>query len=166
MSYKEITSGNKTAKALAARFIEAGEKKSLAIEVSFEFEEPSTGTKERLAWQGWLTPNAIENTLRTLTEVLEFNGNETHDANGVLTDPNVLNFTKEVQLVVGRETNPNNDKEYPKVKFVNNFSGSSKFQGATPDVLKNKLGAIGFKAAYLAAKQKAPQTSKTNEPPF
>lgn len=164
MSFKDITAGTKIGKATAARFIHAGEKQTPAIEVSFEFEEPSTGTRERLAWQGWLTTTgknggkgALEGTMETLVERLGFNGNESFDEKtGVLTDPHVLNWKKEVQLVIEMEVNPNDSKSYPKIKWVNNLGGSM-FEGCTPELIKNQLGAMGFKAAFLAAKQKAPQ---------
>ena len=55
MGYKDIVDGEKTAKAIGARFIKT-EKGTPGIEVAFEFEEPSTGNPERLNYVAWLSP--------------------------------------------------------------------------------------------------------------
>lgn len=159
MGLKDITAGDKIAHAIGARFIKS-KKGTFGFEVAFEFVEPSTGGPERLSWVGWLSQNAIEKSLETLVEVLGYNGSEVTDPNGVLTDPNVLNFKKEVKLVVemeeGRdaETGAPNGKLYPRIKWVNNIGGSM-YQGVQVESIKNDLGAVGFKAAFLAARQNA-----------
>lgn len=167
MSYRDVTPGDKTARALAARFIKS-KKGTLGIEVSFEFEEKSTGGNERLSWVGWLSGGAIEKTMETLVDVLNYNGSEVTDQNGVLTDPNVLNFKKEVRLVVELEEGTDeagmpNGKSYPKIKWVNNMGGSM-YQGVKVESIKNDLGAAGFKAAFLAARKNSGQSADPARP--
>ena len=165
MAYKDITAGTKTAKPIAARFI-TSKNGNHALEVCFQFEETSTHTQERLYWQGWLSQKALENTMKTLVEVLGFNGNDSVDSNGVLTDPDALSYGKDVSIVVEMESYTTDDgqtKQAPKIKWVNKLSGSS-FSGCNPEIIKNDLNAVGFKAAFLAAKQKAPATSPSAQP--
>lgn len=157
MAFSDITPGDKIGRALGARFIES-KKGTPALEVSFEFTEPSTGGPERLSRQFWLSQDAIDRSMETLVDVLEYNGSEVTDQNGVLTDPNALNFKKEVKLVVefeqGRDADGNpTDKSYPKIKWVNNASGGSQFAGVKVETVKSTLAAVGFKAAFLSAKK-------------
>ncbi len=163
MGFKDITAGNKTAKPIAARFIKA-KTGTLGMEVAFKFVE--NGQDERLNWVGWLSSGAIENTMKTLVDVLGYNGNDAVDANGVLVDPKALDYLKEVSLVVELERYQGQDgteKSSPKIKFVNKLGGSQ-FENCTPEVIKNDLHALGFKAAFLAARQSHPQVAKKQEP--
>lgn len=163
MGYKDITAGDKVAKPLGARFIKS-KKGTMAIEVSFEFVEPSTGTPERLSYTGWITKDALPYTMETLVNVLKFNGNETTDSSGVLTDPNAMAYGKEVKIVVALDTNPENGKTYPKIQYVNSLGGSA-YQGCEPETIKSSLGALGFKAAYLATRQMNGSGAKTDAAP-
>lgn len=172
MGYRDITAGDKIGKAVAARLVQSPEKKTPGIEVAFEFEEPSTGNRESLNWIGWLSEKAMENTMDTLVNVLDSNGVETTNAAGVFIDPCFLNKEKEVRLVVDLEkyTNEKNEeKYYPKIQWVNNLGGS-KFAACTPEVVKSTLAQVGFKAAFLAAKQasgqSAPQQQSTPPPNY
>lgn len=149
MSYKDITPGRKKAKAKSARIVESKTGK-LAFEIAFEFIEESTGGIEFLTWQGWITPNAIENTMKTMVEVLQFNGNDQINSDGTLRDHNAINFDKEVALTVEDETYEG--KTRPKIKWVNNIGG---YAACEQNSLKDKLNAVGFTAVYLAAKQKS-----------
>lgn len=151
MSYKDIIAGEKLARAKAARFIKSS-KGTPGIEIRFDFEE--NGQPESLNWVGWLSPNAIENTMDTLVHVLDFNGNDNTDANGVLSDPSALNYQKQVKLVVEMETyeKDGQQKTAPRIKWVNNVGGSA-FGACQPEEVKAVLQSVGFKAAFLAAKQ-------------
>lgn len=178
MSYKDITEGTKTGKALAARFVKSPEKGTPGIEVAFEFMEPSTGALERLMWIGWLSERAIENTMNVLTNILGCNGNEQTDENGVFKDPKFLDYGREVALVVELEKyldKDNNEKFSPKIKWVNTLGGS-KFANVEPETVKSELAQVGFKAAFLASrgstgmpmpakevKNYAPQTKVSDE---
>lgn len=159
MGYKDIVAGDKIAKPLALRFVKSPKTGTPGIEVSFEFEEPSVGSIERLNWVGWLTKAAIGHTMKTLVEVLEYNGSKTTDANGVLTDPKVINFNKEVKLVIELEANPEDQKMHPKIKWVNNLGGSA-YVGLTPESVKSDLASLGFDAAFQEAKTEVKQSGK------
>ena len=150
MSYMEICAGNKEAKVLAARFIKSPKKGTLGIEIKFEFQEPGYETFENLNWVGWLSPAAIENTMDTLVHVLGFNGDDSCDENGFLTNPNAFDKDKKVQIVV--ELEEYMGKHYPKIKWVNRPGGSG-FEGLKPNLVKTELEGCGFKAAFLAASQ-------------
>lgn len=165
MGWKDVTPGEKIAKVVGARWIKSGTGK-MGLEVAFDFEEPTTSGRERLNWVGWLSKDAIGNTMDTLVNVLGYNGSEDADENGVLTDKKAFNLEQEVKLVVEMELNPNNDKEYPRIKWVNAMSGSG-FAGVSKNVIKSELAALGFKAAFLASKQgsgKNNTATKTDAP--
>ncbi len=165
MSYRDIQAGEKVGVAVGARFIES-KKGTLGLEVEFEFEEPSSGGRERLSRAFWLSQDAVENSMDTLVNVLEFNGDDSVDANSVLTNPTALNYNKKVKLVV--ELEEYNGKSYPKIKWVNNLGGSA-FVGIEPKVIQSKLASVNFKAKFLAAKQKAQASSPqvpNHEVPF
>lgn len=174
MGYKNITAGEKKAIAIAARFIKSEGKGTPGIEIIFNFEEPNTGTQESLNWVGWLSPNAKENTMDTLVNVLDCNGNvDQLDEKGVFTDPDFINYKKEVELVVELEIALDKDGKqkldnitfdpikYPRVKWVNNVGGSL-YAACAPEVVKSELANVGFRANFLAltkGKQK-------NQPPM
>jgi hypothetical protein len=145
--------GTHVAKVKAARFIKS-KTGTLGFEVAFII----GAEQERMTWVGWLSPKAIDNTMRTLVDVLGFNGNDAVDANGVLTDPKALDYTREVALVIENEsyTNPEtgNTSVSPRIKWVNTLGGGQ-YAGVAPESVKNDLGACGFKAAFLAARQNA-----------
>lgn len=163
MSYKDITPGTKTAVNKGARFIKS-KKGTLGLEVCFEFEEPTTNTRERLNWVAWLSPDAINNSMETLYTVLGFNGSEQTDAGGVLTDPEAFDYKREVSLVIDMETNPETGKEYPRIKWVNSLGGSA-FAGVSPQTIKSDLAGVGFRAAFLSAQKNAgkPRAKKKEE---
>lgn len=168
MSFKDITPGTKVGRPIGARFIEA-KTGTIGIEVAFEFEE--AGRTERLNWVGWLSPTttdkkgALEKTMETLTEVLGFNGNDAvvQDDSGKLADPAALAYGVDVQLVVEMELNPENQKSYPRIRWVNKVVRSA-LQGLAPEIVKTKLSAVGFKAAYLVAKQAAGASAPRPQP--
>ena len=157
MGLMDIKAGNKTAKVTGGRFIQA-RTGTVGIEVVFRFEED--GAEERLSWIGWLSQNAIDRTMETLTDVLGFNGNDEvygpaevardPSLRGVLKDPAAFNKEKVVELVVELERNPNNDKLYPRVKWVNDPGSRGAFQAMDQDVIKTTLKSVGFKAAFMA----------------
>lgn len=162
MGYKDIRAGDKIAKPLAARFVKS-KKGTQGCEVIFEFEEPSTGAMERLNWVGWLSPAALENTMDTLVNVLGFNGNDAIDDQGNLTDPGALAYQKQVKLVVEIESYTNDKGESrsgAKIKWVNALGGSA-FQACEPQTIKSELAGLGFRAAFLAAKQSAGKPKET-----
>lgn len=168
MGKKDITAGDKIGKAKAARFINS-KSGTPGIEVVFEFEEPTTGTTERLERQFWLSEKARETSMDTLVNTLGFNGSETIDAAGVFTDPNLFDWRREVSLVIEREeyqTELGETRDYPKIKWVNSIGGSG-YASLTPDVVKNQLSNIGFRGLFLAAKQatvaKTGMTTATNQ---
>lgn len=160
MGFKDITDGDKIAKPIAARIVKS-KTGTLGIEVAFEFEEPQTGGIERLNWTGWLTKDAIDRTMETLVKVLGYNGSKTTSADGTLTDPNVLDFENEVKLVVEHEINPNNQKSYPKIKWVNSMGGSA-YVGVGPQTVKADLESLGFDAAFQMAKASVKQSGEGN----
>lgn len=162
MGWKDITVGEKTAKVVGARWIKSNTGK-MGLEVAFDFEEPTTNGRERLNWVGWLSKDAIGNTMDTLVNVLGYNGSEDADENGVLTDKKAFNTEQEVKLVVEMELNPNNNKEYPRIKWVNSMSGSG-FAGVSVNVVKSELQVLGFKAAFLAAKQGGKGSASASKP--
>lgn len=160
MSYKDITATDKIARPLSARIIKSG-KGTLGFEVEFGFTEQSTGNEERLRWTGWLSSNAIEYTMDTLVNVLGYSGNDEINEDGTLKDPNVLNWLREVKIVV--EMEEYNGKSRAKIKWVNNLGGGG-FQAAESNSLKAELGKLGFTAAFLAAKQKSNAGPAKKEP--
>lgn len=164
MSYKDITTGKKTAKPIAMRLVKS-KKGTEAFEVMFEFMEPSTGAMERLAWQGWITEASIERTMDKLVHVLGYSGSKEVDAKSIFTDPLVLNFSKEVELDVNRETNPEDGKEYPKIAWVNSIGGSG-YAGMSVDTVKSTLNSPLIQAAFLKAKQSGKQQVKNHAPVF
>lgn len=164
MGYKEITAGRKIAKPTAARFIKA-QTGTLGLEIAFSFREKDaqTGaeTYERINWVAWMSEKAMERSMKTLVETLGFNGDDSVDANGLLVNPQALAYGKDVELVVEMELNPNDNKSYPRVKWVNEVGGGSAFGSLAPESIKSDLGAIGFKAKFLAA-QAAAKAAKPN----
>lgn len=153
-----ISAGTKIAKAVGSRIVKTKEG-AIAFEVAFEFLEDNQ--KHQLTWQGWLKnknggTDAMDRTLKTLIEVLEFNGDEqvvdvpeTDSKRGMLANQDAINRQKEVQLVVEAEEYNGNTRM--RIKWVNNIGGGG-FSGMAPEVVVNDLNAIGFKAAFLAKK--------------
>jgi hypothetical protein len=140
---------------VGARFI-TSKKGTEAIEVAFEFD--CNGTRERLSWQGWLSDKAIDNTMDTLKDVLGYNGSADTDANGVFTDPKAFDRTRECKLVIELDTNPETNKTYPKIIWVNTLGGSG-YVGVKPEAIKSKLT-----AAYLASCQRSPSALSSAAP--
>ena len=175
MGYTDITKGDKTGKALGARLIKS-KGGTAGIEVAFEFEEPSTGSMERLNWVGWLSEKAKSYTMDTLVNVLDSDGVEAMDHDGVFTSQNFVNTEKEVKLVVDLEEGKDSDgnpkvdehgavKMYPRIQFVNNLGGSA-YAGCTPDVGRGILAETGFRAAFLAMRKESgkPTVAPTPQP--
>lgn len=165
MGYKDVTSGDKTAKLKGARFIKSPAKGTPGIELAFEFIEPSTGTPERLNYVAWLSAGALGYSMEMLTKVLGYNGSEETDFNGVLTDPKAFNYGQEVKLVVEEESYVNSageQKSAMKIKYVNSLGGSQ-FANVEPKTIKADLASVGFRAAFLAAKQQSPK--QQDQPP-
>ncbi|AFC22529.1 hypothetical protein phi1422_0009 [Bdellovibrio phage phi1422] len=179
MGIKDITPGRRNAKLKGARFIESGKGKP-GLECSFEFTEPTTDMPETLTWVGWLSDAAIENTMKTVVGVLEYNGSEKVNDQGELTDRAAFNYEKEIQITIEMEerkdaegnlkldknSNPIID---PRIKWVNNIGGSA-YTGLTVDKVSSSLKAVGFRAAFLAAQkehgkpaEKKEQKQKTQE---
>jgi hypothetical protein len=179
MGYKDITAGEKTAKALGARLIKSPGKGTPGIEVSFQFLEPSTNGVEKLSWVGWLSPKAKEYTMDTLVNILDSNGDDNINAEGVF-PPGFVDANKQVQIVIelqeGKDEHGNvkvddqgNPKIYPKIAYVNN-PGGSMYTGCAPDVGRKILAETGFKASFMAMKQKSGKSttsapSQQQQPP-
>lgn len=149
-----IAPGTYIAKAQAIRFMKSKTDK-LGIEVKFALRD----VEQYLYWTGWCTESALQNTLKTLVDVLEYDGDETvvsvpeNDPRaGMLTNQDCINRKKEVNLVVEIETYEGKDRA--RIKWVNNVGGGQ-FGGCAPEVVKNELGTLGFRARYLAIKQGA-----------
>ena len=165
MAYKDITAGTKSpAKIKKGRFIQS-KGGTTAIEIAIEFDEPSSGTKEILTWQGWLSEKAMPYTMEALVKTMGYNGSTEIDDQGVLTDPNAFDVTKELSIVVKLEPtmdengqqkydDKGNAKFYPKIEYINKVGGSA-YAGLKPQELKSALAVSGFKAAFLNAKQSA-----------
>lgn len=150
MGYKDIKKGDYVGKPLAARFVKA-KSGTIGLEVGFEFKNPATDGPERLAWTGWLSEKAIDNTMKTLVEVLGFNGSKKCDKDGVLTDPKALNYGQDVKLVIDLEPNQDGTKHYPKIKFVNKLGGSA-YASADVETVEADLAGLNFDGAFAAAK--------------
>lgn len=181
MSWKDITAGDKTAKATGIRFIES-KAGSLAFEIAFTFKQKimtDTGEEssdETLTWQGWLSKKenaeegktAFERTMKVMKEVLEYNGDSTivqvgpdDKRKGMLADQNCINRTKDYRIVVEMETYQ--EKRRPKIKWVNNIGGGG-YSGVTVETLESKLDALDFKAYYASmddGTSPAPKTTNT-----
>jgi len=172
-----IKEGEKVARVVGARFIKAEKSGSAALEVFFRFKEED-GSVQTLPWQGWLTPakdgkkGALENTMKTLIEVLDFNGDDSivqvpegDPKQGALANPKALNMEKDVYISVAPETYEG--KTFMRVRWVNKESrgSGSGFTGIAPEVIKNDLNAIGFKAMFHSIKNggSAPAPSLAQE---
>jgi hypothetical protein len=169
MGWKDITEGDKVAKAKGARYIKS-KTGTEGIEISFAFEEPSTGATEHLTWVGWLSEKARARTMETLKEVLGCNGNfKARDAGGVFTDKAFLAFEKECKLVVEFEDYTNEQsgetKAYPKIKWVNSLGGSS-YAGVAAQETGDGLNALtaDFLSSRPPVRNHAPQAH--SEPAF
>ena len=149
MSKQDITSGNKVAKMIAARMMKS-KTGTPGIEIMFSFIEPRTSAPETLEWVAWLTPKAAENSVKTLVEVLGYNGDKKTDPQGIFQDRVAFDYLREVSIVVEHEEY--NGNFYPKIKWVNSMGGSQ-FAGVTPEQIKGSLNDVGFDALVLAAKQ-------------
>ena len=159
MGMKDIMSGDKVAKPVAARMIKT-EKGKVGIEVAFNFEEPATGQRETLPWVGWMTTDKVKQLTRdVLMDVLGCNGNfDQVNEKGEFKDPNFLDYEKEVKLVVEREEqkdesgNPKVDergevKTYPKIQWVNSLGGSN-YAGCSVQEMQSELSWL--KTEFLA----------------
>lgn len=147
MSYKDITAGNKTARMVAARVIKS-EQGTTGIEVAFKFKEGES--EEQLNWVGWLSPKALSNTMKTLTDVLGFNGDDQVSEKTGQFKAEAFDLTREVQLVVEMETY--DGKTNPRVKWVNKPGAGSGFKSLSGQSAQVELAAVGFKAAFYQAK--------------
>lgn len=160
-----VTEGYKnSAKALGIRIAKSPDKGTLLIEVPFKFQEDGKDTI--LYWQGWLTENAIGNTMKTLVEIMDYNGEEEtvdvpegHADEGKFKNQNAINLQKEYSLKVVHEEYK--EKTRARIAFVNNVGGG--FQGVSPVAVKSALGALGWKAEFLAAKQAAGKPAAPKE---
>lgn len=151
MGYKDITEGSYSASVMGGRVVNSKSGKT-AIEIAFSMDVGAE--KVTMLWQGWLSPDAIERTMKTLVTTLGYNGSTAVDEDGRLTDPNAFDSTRRVQLVIEMESYPNADGVEtirPRIKWVNAVS-KSPFVGLKPESVKAELGALGFQAAFLAAK--------------
>lgn len=153
MSYKDIKPGDYAAVPTGIRLIKSA-KNTPGVEVGFKFQVE--GKDQHLNYVGWLTSAALENTMKTLVEVLGFNGDDE-------LKPGCINMANPVTVVVEFEKNPEDQKEYPRIKWVNAISRSA-FAGVEVEKVKTELGALGFKAAFLAAKKTAPATTQEQIP--
>lgn len=147
MGFKDITEGEKIAKPIGIRLVENKDGDKHALEVGFEFEEPSTGNPERLYRQFWLSEDAIGYSMDTLVNVLGFNRDA---AEADMEGKDVLKYDNDVKLVI--ELEEYEGKSRPKIKYVNRLGGSAfaKLDGeSTKTVMKDPR----IKAAFAAAMQ-------------
>lgn len=152
MSWKDIAPGKYLAKAVRARFDQSSQKGTVFIEVEFVLNESG----DNLRWRGFLTEKTIERTMETMA-LLDWNNDENFG-------PGSVNVNKDVQLVVELEPDQADPtKEYPRVRWVNDLSGS-KFTGMEPAALKEKLGGVNLKAEMQAARQRLGLKAKTSPP--
>lgn len=161
-----IQPGNYVARATAIRFVKP--KDTLGIQVNFELKPAPGAAPQRIFWTGWISEKAQPQTLKTLDEVLEWNGDDRvvqvpdeDPSKGMLANQDSINRKKEVELVIELETYEG--KERARVKWVNNVGGGQ-FAGVSPEVVKNDLAASGFKAAFLARRQGAGVAKATPAP--
>lgn len=143
-----ITTGKKIARTAGARFIQA-EKGTLGIEVAFRFKDGET--EEKMNWVGWLSPAAIENTMKTLVEALDFNGDDTIDPATNMLNAGALNKEKDVELVI--DTEEYEGKSRLRIKWVNAPGGGPGFKTLAAPVAKAHLDNLGFKAYFNLQKQ-------------
>ncbi len=168
-----ITEGKKTAKATGIRFIKAGEKETLAMEVAFTFVDPSDNLPHTFPWQGWLTEKAMDNTMRTLVEVLEYNGDDKivsvppgDRREGMIANQDCINRKKDVELVIEPEQYEDKNgvmRTRMRIKWVNNVGGGQ-FAGVSAEEIPSRLGQLGFKASFLAAKQNVGRPREAKPP--
>ena len=152
MSWKDVTEGDKIGEAKSMRRIKSPAKGTDGIEIAFEFEEPSTGTMERLFWQQWITPNTIERCVNTLKNVLGWNGDEAVNENGHFSHPEVLDWGSKVRLVVEQENYTNKDgeeKSKMKIQWVNSLTAGSQFSDCSPEECRKPIP--GLRAEFLKA---------------
>lgn len=151
-----ISVGKKTALPMAIRFIKSPKKGTLGLEIMFEFLEGAT--QERMAFVTWLSEAALDRSMDMLVNTLGYNGSEVTDSNGILTDPNVINFKRQVSLTVEIESYTNDQGKTfskPKIKYVNPIAGSG-FADLSPQIIKNDLANGKFKAMFLKHKKSNP----------
>ena len=170
---KQIIDGYKNGKAVSARWVKP--KENWGIDFIFRFEEPSTGLVEVLNWTAWMSANAVERSVDTLTNVLGWNGNECFDVENpgkdfpkqtLCQDPkssdfqklsNTFDWDREVSLTVKHEKYMKDgvEKESVKISFVNPLGGSA-YQACSPELVKSEIPRLGLRAHFLAAKQNGP----------
>ena len=163
MGWKDITAGDKTARAFKMRFIKSNTG-TAGLEVAFRFKQLLAGgaqSDEQLTWVGWISDAARDRTMKTLVDVLGYNGSMDTNEDGVFTDPKVLDWDRDITLVIEMEAYEG--KQYPKIKWVNKAGGSA-FAGCAPEVVKNELNSSAFRAAFLAAQQSLKGGSKSSAP--
>jgi len=108
---------------------EVGEKQTPAVRIIFVMEEPVQEISHNL----WLTEGAFPYTMKTLTEVLGWTGEDFEELNA---EPPVL-AGKSVSLVLGDEEY--NGKIRTIVKFINRIGGGKKAAPEKVAGLKGKL---------------------------
>lgn len=148
MGFKDITAGKKLARVAAARFVNS-QKGTLGIEVAFRFKQGEV--EERIQWVGWCTADAIQRTMKTLVEVLGFNGDDSVDPSTKFLKATALDMNRDVELVIEMQTYEG--KTHPRVSWVNNPNSAGGFESPGQNQISAQLSAVGFKAAFLAAKQ-------------
>lgn len=148
MAFKDIVPGKKVARVVAGRFVNS-EKGTLGIEVSFRFKEGES--EERMQYVGWCSPLAIERTMKTLVEVLGYNGDDSVDPVSRYLLPGSLNQDRDVELVV--EMEEYEGKSRPRIKWINDPAAAGAFEALSQAEVKQQLSAVGFKAEFLKAKQ-------------
>lgn len=168
MGFKDITEGKRTAVPIMARFIEP-EGKTPSIEIIFEFEEPSTGKAERIPWNAYFSADATERSMKTLKDVLSFNGNfdvvapDGIKVQGTLSDPDVIAFGREVEIDIQLEEY--NGRTRAKVAWVNAIGGNKQV-GCAPEQAAGIVERLGLREAFEQLKDMgAPTKEETKAPP-
>lgn len=165
MGWNNVSAGDKIAKPVGMRMVTASTGKE-AVEIVFEF-EGDDGGRERLEWQGWTSPPAVDFTMKTLKDVLGYDRTKaTIGVGGVFVDPNVINFEREVKLVVEIEkykTEAGEEKEKPRIKWINTLGGS-KFKGLDPREASSSRGLAALNQACIIEEQKSGGTGNFSSP--
>ena len=149
------------AKPLGMMYGEIGPNQTPCFKVAFSL-ETDAGPK-RCDWNGWLTEKSKKRTIEIVTSLLGWNGSEETTDDGIFTDEDVLDWTRQVKVTVKY-----NDKGYPEVEWVNSLGGV-KFAGAQKVEAKRGMQALGLKAEFLSLKKSVSvpkQTTPKKDLPF
>lgn len=165
MGYKDIVAGvKKGAKITGARYIKASTG-TLGVEIAFQFLE--NNELESLRWVGWCSQKAMPRTMKTLVDVMDFNGDDRMGPDSSMV-AGAVNTQKEYELVTDWEeyedAETGEKKKRLRVQWVNLPGGGSAFASLTPQESQGAFAASGFKAAFFAQKSQNPGMPLASSP--